>query len=71
MGARVILSGLQDAVVEALVDLGMLLPNVHAVLDLDDALVLSRENRAEFNTLAEEGAAQEGSRGALNQSAAA
>jgi rsbT antagonist protein RsbS len=45
MGADVIISGLQDAVVETMVDLGMTLPGVHAVLDLDDALVLSRESR--------------------------
>ncbi len=45
MGARVIVSGLQDAVIETLVDLGMLLPHVHAVLDLDDALALSRSNQ--------------------------
>jgi rsbT antagonist protein RsbS len=45
MGAQVIVSGLQDAVVETLVDLGMLLPNIYAVLDLDDALVLSREHQ--------------------------
>ncbi len=42
MGAKVIISGLQDAVVETLVDLGLTLPNIEAVLDLDDALALSR-----------------------------
>jgi rsbT antagonist protein RsbS len=42
MGAEVIVSGLQDAVVETMVDLGMTLTNVQAVLDLDDALALSR-----------------------------
>jgi rsbT antagonist protein RsbS len=42
MGAEVIVAGLQDAVVETMVDLGMTLPGVHAVLDLDDALALSR-----------------------------
>lgn len=42
MGAEVIVSGLQDAVVETMVDLGMVLANVRAVLDLDDALELSR-----------------------------
>jgi rsbT antagonist protein RsbS len=42
MGAKVIISGLQDAVVETLVDLGLTLPNIQAVLDLDDALALSR-----------------------------
>ncbi len=42
MGAEVIVSGLQDAVVETMVELGMVLPNIHAVLDLDDALALSR-----------------------------
>jgi rsbT antagonist protein RsbS len=45
MGAEVIVSGLQDAVVETLIDLGMTLSNVHAVLDLDDALELSRANQ--------------------------
>ncbi|RLC67742.1 MAG: hypothetical protein DRI48_01500 [Chloroflexi bacterium] len=45
MGADVIVSGLQDAVVETMVDLGMTLPHIHAVLDLDDALALSRENQ--------------------------
>ena len=42
MGAKVIISGLQDAVVETLVELGLTLPNIEAVLDLDDALALSR-----------------------------
>lgn len=43
MGAEVIVSGLQDAVVETLVDLGMTLPNIYAVLDLDDAVEMSRQ----------------------------
>jgi rsbT antagonist protein RsbS len=43
MGAEVIVSGLQDAVIETLVELGMTLPNIQAVLDLDDALAWSRE----------------------------
>jgi rsbT antagonist protein RsbS len=43
-GAQVIVSGLQDAVVETLVDLGLTLNDIHAVLDLDDALALSRES---------------------------
>lgn len=42
MGAQVIVSGLQDAVIETMVELGMTLPGIHAVLDLDDALALSR-----------------------------
>jgi rsbT antagonist protein RsbS len=42
MGAQVIVSGLQNAVIETLVELGMILPNIHAVLDLDDAVELSR-----------------------------
>ncbi len=42
MGAEVIVSGLQDAVVETLIGLGMNLANIRAVLDLDDALELSR-----------------------------
>lgn len=42
MGTKVIVSGLQDAVVETMVELGMNLPNIYTVLDLDDALVLSR-----------------------------
>lgn len=45
MGAEVIVSGLQDAVIETMVELGMTLPNIYAVLDLDDALALSRERR--------------------------
>jgi rsbT antagonist protein RsbS len=48
MGAGVVVSGLQDAVVETLVELGMTLPNIHAVLDLDDALAMSR-NRTPGN----------------------
>lgn len=43
MGARVVVSALQDAVVETLVEMGFTLPGVHAVLDLDDALALSRD----------------------------
>jgi len=43
MGAQIILSGLQDAVIETMVELGMTLPEVDAVLDLDDALERSRE----------------------------
>lgn len=43
MGAEVIISGLQDAVIETMVELGMTLPNLTAVLDLDDALAFSRE----------------------------
>ena len=44
MGAEVIVSGLQDAVVETLVELGMTLPHIRAVLDLDEALAMSRED---------------------------
>ena len=50
MGAKVIISGLQDAVVETLVDLGLTLPNIQAVLDLDDALALSRTDLQEPGT---------------------
>lgn len=46
MGADVIVSGLQDAVIETLVELGMTLENIQAVLDLDDALAWSREQQA-------------------------
>ena len=42
MGAEVIVAGLQDAVIETLVELGMTLENIQAVLDLDDALAWSR-----------------------------
>lgn len=42
MGAKVIISGLQDAVIETMVEMGMTLPDVDSVLDLDDALALSR-----------------------------
>ena len=45
MGAEVIVSGLQDAVIETLVELGMTLPNIQAVLDLDDALAFSRDEQ--------------------------
>ncbi len=47
MGADVIVSGLQDAVVETMVELGMTLNNIRAVLDLDDALELSRATQRE------------------------
>ncbi len=50
-GAQVIVSGLQDAVVETLVDLGLTLNNIHAVLDLDDALALSRESQQETQAI--------------------
>jgi rsbT antagonist protein RsbS len=43
MGARVIIAGLQDVVIETMIELGMTLPDVTAVLDLDDALALGRE----------------------------
>jgi anti-anti-sigma regulatory factor len=47
MGANVIVSGLQDMVVETMVELGMTLSNIQAVLDLDDALALSRKNQTD------------------------
>lgn len=47
MGTEVIVSGLQDAVVETMIELGMNLPNIQAVLDLDDALALSRAYEAQ------------------------
>jgi rsbT antagonist protein RsbS len=43
VGARVVISGLQDAVVETLIELGMTLPDIQCVLDLDDAMALSRK----------------------------
>ncbi len=46
MGAEVIVSGLHDSVVETLIGLGMTLPDIHAVLDLDDALALSRSMKS-------------------------
>mgnify|MGYP001595114474 CR=1 FL=1 len=42
MGAQVVVCGLQDAVVETLVELGFDLPDIHAVLDLDEAMAFSR-----------------------------
>ncbi len=42
MGAEVIISGLQDAVIETMVELGMTLDAITAVLDIDDALAFSR-----------------------------
>ncbi len=51
MGAQVILSGLQDAVIETLIELGLTLPHIPAVLDLDEALALSRAADAQnFST---------------------
>jgi anti-anti-sigma regulatory factor len=49
MGAEVIVSGLHDSVVETLIGLGMTLPDIHAVLDLDDALALSRSMKPANN----------------------
>lgn len=49
MGAQVIVSGLHDAVVETLVGLGMTLPDIQAVLDLDDALALSRTGQPDHD----------------------
>jgi rsbT antagonist protein RsbS len=43
MGARVIISGLQDAVIETMVEMGMTLPEVEAVFDLDEAIRLTRQ----------------------------
>ncbi|MBN1875936.1 MAG: STAS domain-containing protein [Anaerolineae bacterium] len=51
MGADVIVSGLQDAVIETMVELGMTLPHIHAVLDLDDALALSRSHQREYTDI--------------------
>jgi rsbT antagonist protein RsbS len=45
MGARVIIAGLQDAVIETMVELGMTLPEVDAVLDIDEAIRLTRAHR--------------------------
>jgi len=56
MGAKIILSGLQDAVIETMVELGMTLPEVDAVLDLDDALELSRQLATEQQIEIEDGA---------------
>jgi rsbT antagonist protein RsbS len=53
MGAKVIISGLQDVVIETMVELGMTLPDVDAVLDLDDALALSRSLSRQYNYLNE------------------
>jgi rsbT antagonist protein RsbS len=43
MGARVIISGLQDAVIETMVEMGMTLPEVEAVFDLDEAIRLTQQ----------------------------
>jgi rsbT antagonist protein RsbS len=59
MGADVIVAGLQDAVVETLVELGMTLPNIHAVLDLDDALALSRAVQQEYDDFVADESADE------------
>jgi hypothetical protein len=49
MGTKIIVSGLQDAVIETMIELGMTLPDVDAVLDLDDALILSRSMTAQLD----------------------
>ncbi len=54
MGAEIIVSGLQDAVIETMVELGMTLPEVKAVLDLDDALQLSRTMSQNAASLSDE-----------------
>jgi rsbT antagonist protein RsbS len=59
MGAEVILSGFQDAVIETMVELGMLLSDLTAVLDLDDALALSRKRRVEADASEDESAAED------------
>lgn len=51
MGAKIIISGLQDAVIETMIELGMTLPDVDAVLDLDDALTLSRSMSNKSDTM--------------------
>jgi rsbT antagonist protein RsbS len=51
MGAGVVISGLQDAVVETLVDMGFDLPDIHAVQDLDNALVMSRQLEADDDSM--------------------
>jgi rsbT antagonist protein RsbS len=43
MGTRVIISGLQDSVIETMVELGMTLPEVQTVFDLDEAIRLTRQ----------------------------
>ncbi len=67
MGAEVVVSGLQDAVVETMVDLGMVLPDIPAVLDLDDALALSRES-GQVRELADEQGAKSGNQDAASSS---
>lgn len=43
MGASIIIAGLQDAVIETMVELGMTLPEVDVVIDLDEAMRLTRK----------------------------
>jgi rsbT antagonist protein RsbS len=45
MGAQVVVSGMHDAVIETIIDLGMTLDGVRMALDLDDALAMSRANQ--------------------------
>lgn len=56
MGAKVIIAGLQDIVIETMVELGMTLPDVDAVLDLDDALALTRSLSQDGGAPAEDAA---------------
>ena len=57
MGAKIIVSGLQDTVIETMVELCMTLTDVEAVLDLDDALAMSRSMRQQSD---EESAEEDG-----------
>ena len=67
MGADVVVAGLQDAVIETMVDLGMTLADIHAVLDLDDALALSRQSGLTREFTSEQA---DGSEGSLSGNAA-
>jgi rsbT antagonist protein RsbS len=68
MGADVVVAGLQDAVIETMVELGMTLPNIHAVLDLDDALALSREYKVHEQVDSEGSAEPSGVQGTQSNS---
>lgn len=47
MGTGVVVSGLQDSVIETMVEMGMVLSEVDATLDLDDAIARYRAEEAE------------------------
>jgi rsbT antagonist protein RsbS len=53
MGAKAIISGLQDSVIETMIEMGLVLPDISTVLDLDEGLVLGRARSHQARSLRE------------------